>query len=99
MIRHLTVALAVLSLLGPAADAHAASVRLTHKEANAVTKQALLNVADLIDATTVKVRSCEVRGNRARCHAVVQGTRQRLEADVAIREVPDDYVVRVLHIG
>jgi hypothetical protein len=63
-----------------------------------VTKQALANTADLLDARKIAVRPCEVHGNRALCHAVIRGKRQTLEATVSIRELPDDYVVRVLSL-
>jgi hypothetical protein len=68
-------------------------------EARAVTKQALSQTAGLLDARKVVVKSCELNDDRARCHAIIRGRRQTLEATVAIRELPDDYVVRVLRIA
>jgi len=44
-------------------------------------------------------RSCRIDGARARCRAIIRGPRQTLRATVVIRELPHDYVVRVLRIG
>ena len=95
-----TAALVLASIMVATAptNARAAADQLTENEARSVTKQALAGVAARIGADGVKVRSCQVNGRRARCHALVRGLRQTLKAEVAIRERSDHYVVRVLHI-
>jgi hypothetical protein len=98
----LTVLVAVLALVpsaGYAAAASPAKPKVAASEARTVTKQALAQTAGLIDAKKVVVSRCELNGDRARCQAVMRGARQTLRATVAIRELPDDYVVRVLRIG
>jgi hypothetical protein len=98
--RPLAAALAALVTLAllPSAGHAAAAPKVAPNEARTVTKQALAQTAQLIDAKKVVVRSCEVHGDRARCLAVMRGPRQTLRATVAIRELPDDYVVRVLKL-
>jgi hypothetical protein len=105
MTRRITIALAVaVGALAPhaalAADAPAAkgTPHVAPAEAKTVTKQALANTADLLDAKKVVVKSCELDGSRALCHAVIRGKRQTIQATVSIRELPDDYVVRVLSL-
>ena len=97
----LAVLVAVLALVPSAGYAAAASPgkpKVAPSEARAVTKQALAQTAGLIDAKKVVVSGCKVNGDRARCQAVMRGARQTLHATVAIRELPDDYVVRVLRM-
>jgi hypothetical protein len=92
--------LATTALLVPSAgDAGEPNPKVGASEARAVTKQALAPTAELIDAKKVVVPECRLHGDRARCRAIMRGTRQTLHATVAIRELPDDYVVRVLRIG
>jgi len=96
--RPLAAALAALVTLAllPSASHAAATPKVAPNEARTVTKQALAQTAQLIDANKVVVPSCKVDGARARCIAIMRGPRQTLRATVAIRELPDDYVVRVL---
>jgi hypothetical protein len=99
--RPLAAALAAfvtLALLVPSAGHAAAAPKVAPNEARTVTKQALAQTAQLIDAKKVVVPSCKVDGARARCVAIIRGPRQTLHATVAIRELPDDYVVRVLKL-
>jgi hypothetical protein len=98
--RPLAAVLAVLVALAllPSAGHAAATPKVAPNEARSVTKQALAQTAQLIDAKKVVVPSCKVSGARARCIAVIRGPRQTLHATVAIRELPDDYVVRVLKL-
>jgi hypothetical protein len=97
----LAVLVAVLALAPTAgyAASSAPKPKVASKEARSVTKQALAQTAALIDAKKVVVTDCKVKGDRARCEAVMRGARQTLHATVAIRELPDDYVVRVLRMG
>jgi len=94
----LATIVAALALL-PGTGYAAATPKVAPKEARAVTKQALAQTAGLIDAKKVVVSRCKLNGDRARCEAIMRGARQTLHATVAIRELPDDYVVRVLRIG
>jgi hypothetical protein len=96
----LAVLLAVLALAANAGYAAAGSPKLkvAPAEARSVTKQALAQTAALIDARKVVVKDCKLSGSRARCYAIMRGARQTLRATVAIRELPDDYLVRVLRM-
>src|SRR4051812_29692311 len=98
--RPLAAALAALVTLAlvPSAGHAAAAPKVAPREARTVTKQALAQTAELIDAKKVVVPSCKIDGARARCIAVIRGPRQTLQATVAIRELSDDYVVRVLKL-
>ena len=100
MTRRLPAAVAALlvALALTSGAAHAAQPEVASGEARAVTKQALAQTAALIDAKKVVVASCKLDGARARCRAVIRGPRQTLRVTVAIRELADDYVVRVLRI-
>jgi hypothetical protein len=90
---------ALVATFALTSTAQAAEPSVAPSEARTVTKQALAQTAALIDAKKVVVPSCEIHGARARCRAIIRGPRQTLRATVAIRELPDDYVVRVLRIG
>jgi hypothetical protein len=94
-----TVTAIVAAIALAPSTAHAAQPKVAVSEARTVTKQALAQTAALIDAPKVAVPSCEVHGARAKCRAIIRGPRQTLRATVTIRELPDDYVVRVLRIG
>ena len=92
-------ALVALVLAPSAAAGDDGRPKVAPAEARTVTKQALAQTAGLIDAKKVVVSGCKLNGDRARCEAIMRGARQTLHATVAIRELPDDYVVRVLRIG
>ena len=94
----LTALIAALALIPSASHAAAPKPKVAPNEARTVTKQALAQTAGLIDAKKVVVKDCKLNGDHARCEAVMRGARQTLHATVAIRELPDDYVVRVLRM-
>jgi hypothetical protein len=94
----LIAAVSALALAPSAGHAAGAKPKVAPSEARTVTKQALAQTAGLIDAKKVVVKDCDVHGDRALCEAVMRGPRQTLHATVSIRELPDDYVVRVLRL-
>jgi hypothetical protein len=96
----LAALLATFALLPSAGHAagRGAKPKVAPAEARAVVKQALAQTAALIDARKVVVPTCKLSGARARCEAIMRGPRQTLRATVAIRELPDDYLVRVIRL-
>ena len=89
-------ALVALALAPSAAAGGEARQKLAPTEAR--TKQALAQTAALLDARKVVVPECKLNGARARCEAIIRGPRQTLRATVAILELRDDYVIRVLRL-
>jgi hypothetical protein len=100
--RHRIASAGALALLALAPSAGYAAggpkPNVAPREARAVTKEALAQTAALIDARKVVVSGCKLSGDRARCEAIMRGPRQTLRATVAIRELENDYVVRVLRM-
>jgi len=98
LVAALAVLISALALMPSAGYAAGAKPKVAPTEARTVTKQALSQTAGLIDAKKVVVKDCDVHGDRALCEAVMRGPRQTLHATVSIRELRDDYVVRVLRL-